>query len=118
VALRAVKEGRPVANSSSPEAKPEGNLFRRSLAAYSAALEHAIATQLLVEFFLLLLLDGGALARLFFFAMLGHWPSVAFIIARRPCTPTATDLAFVRLGVFLVLPLMMGMAGLLSRFLS
>jgi hypothetical protein len=107
-----------VTNPINPEVKVESTLFRRSLAAYSAALQSAAAIQFFVAFFLLLLLDGGNSARFFFVVMAAHWLSVAAIIARRPCSPTATDLAFVRLGVFLLVPLAIGIRGFLIWFLS
>ena len=61
----------------------------------------------------LLMLDGGHSARLCGIAMIGFWSASALILARRPQTPRASDLFYLRWGFLPVLVL----TGLLAKML-
>jgi hypothetical protein len=60
-----------------------------------------------------LLLDGGRMAKVCAIAMLGFWSAATVFMVRRPQTPTARDLAFLRWGF---LPLF-GVAALLAQLI-
>jgi hypothetical protein len=45
-----------------------------------------------------LLLDGGRMAKVCAIAMLGFWLAATFFMVRRPQSPTAHDLTFLRWG--------------------
>ncbi len=65
---------------------------------YRSAVKVALLLQVLATLFLLMLLDGGTLAKAGGAAMLGFWVGVAVIMLRRPNAPRAMDLLYVRWG--------------------
>jgi len=71
--------------------------------AYRGAVKVAIVLQVVVALFLLLLLDGGTLARVGGVAMIGFWIGVAVVMIRRPREPSTLDLLYVRWGYLAVL---------------
>ena len=71
--------------------------------AYRGAIKTALALQLCITPFLLLLLDGGRTAKVGGFAMIGFWLGAAIVMTRRPRSPRASDLLYIRWGYLLVL---------------
>ncbi len=65
---------------------------------YTSAVLLALAQQLVVGVFCALMLDLGALSRLFAVTLLGFWAGVAIIAFRRPTKPTSRDLLAIRWG--------------------
>ncbi|MFO0908303.1 MAG: hypothetical protein U0794_08075 [Isosphaeraceae bacterium] len=65
---------------------------------YRGALHFTLAQQVPLAMICLLLLDGGRMSRVCAIAMFGFWAAAALILARRPHTPAAGDLAFLRWG--------------------
>lgn len=78
-----------------------GRLMNRALpvsAEYRKTVFQALALQAVMVALSQLVLDFGTSARICGLALLGFWAGVALIIARRPSTPTRTDLALIRIG--------------------
>jgi hypothetical protein len=71
--------------------------------AYRQAVKLALILQIFATFILLNLLDGGTLARVGGAAMIGFWTGVAFIMLRRPRSPSPLDLLYVRWGYLAML---------------
>lgn len=69
-------------------------------ARYRSAVHFALAQQVPWAVICMLLLDLGFMAKVCGVTMIGFWAVVASIMIRRPLAPTATDLAFVRIGFF------------------
>ncbi len=66
--------------------------------AYRDAVKVALALQVVATLFLLILLDGGMLAKVGGAAMFGFWIGAAIVMFRRPCNPSTLDLLYVRWG--------------------
>jgi hypothetical protein len=66
--------------------------------AYREAVKVALILQVFATILLLLLLDGGVLAKVGGAAMVGFWIGVALVMIRRPRNPHALDLLYVRWG--------------------
>ncbi len=66
--------------------------------AYREAVRVALVLQVVAALLLLMILDGGVLAKVGGAAMIGFWIGVAAIMVRRPMTPSAVDLLYVRWG--------------------
>ncbi|HEU5117943.1 MAG TPA: hypothetical protein VFT74_15055 [Isosphaeraceae bacterium] len=62
-----------------------------------------LGQQVPLAFLSLLMLDLGQSARICGIAMIGFWTAAALIMARRPDTPGASDLFFLRWGFVPVL---------------
>jgi len=71
--------------------------------AYREAVKVALVLQVLTTLFFLTILDGGTLAKAGGAAMVGFWIGVAVVMLRRPNTPSALDLLYVRWGYLLML---------------
>lgn len=65
---------------------------------YRDAIRFAVALQVPWAVLLMLVLDGGQMARVGGDAMVGFWVGVAVVLLRRPTSPTAGDLLYVRYG--------------------
>jgi hypothetical protein len=66
--------------------------------AYRDAIRDSLLIQLVVAILLMLLLDGGRLAMVGGCAMAGFWIGAAIVMWRRPRSPRALDLLFIRWG--------------------
>jgi hypothetical protein len=71
--------------------------------AYREAVKNAILPQILITLLLSTLLDGGTLAKIGGAAMIGFWIGVAFIMIRRPRSPSTFDLWYIRRGYYILL---------------
>ena len=65
---------------------------------YRRPVFEAVALQVLLGLFSLLILDGGTTARICGIALVAFWTGAATLIWRHPQTPTRTDITFVRFG--------------------
>lgn len=65
---------------------------------YRKPVFQALGLQAVTVTLSLLILDFGTSARVCGIALLGFWAGVAVLIARRPASPTRTDLALIRIG--------------------
>jgi hypothetical protein len=72
--------------------------------AYRAAIRTSIILQLPIALLMLLMLDGGFLAKIDGYATAGFWIGVAIVLLRRPGHPHRTDLFYIRWGF----PFMLG----------
>lgn len=73
---------------------------------YRRPLWRAVEQQLAMTVLCVLMLDGGQMARLCGIAMAAFWGGASFVLVRRPTSPTAGDLWYLRAGflpMFLVL---------------
>lgn len=71
--------------------------------AYRAAVKAALALQIPLTVLLLLILDGGRLAKIGGCAMIGFWLGAAVILLRRPLAPRMTDVVYLRAGYLVLL---------------
>ena len=81
---------------------------------FQSAAKIGIGIQVALLVLTLLLLDGGALFRVTGIAALGHLAGIVIVAFRRPLSPTAWDLVFVKFGT----PLLMVVASLLTMALG
>ena len=65
---------------------------------YRKPVFEAVVIQTLVGLFSGLVLDGGNMARICGIALVAFWGGVAVLIARRPQSPTRTDIELIRFG--------------------
>jgi hypothetical protein len=65
---------------------------------YREAVFFTLRQQVPCALLCLLLLDGGRMAKVCGIAMLGFWSAAALIMARRPRSPGAHDVLFLRWG--------------------
>lgn len=65
---------------------------------YRKPIFEAVALQVLLGFFSLLILDGGTAARICGIALIAFWGGAAVLIWRRPQSPTKTDIELLRFG--------------------
>jgi hypothetical protein len=72
---------------------------------YRDAVWFVLRPQIVVALICLLVMDGGMLAKVCGFTMLGFWGGVFYCMARRPLDPRTTDLLYVRWGFW---PLLIG----------
>jgi hypothetical protein len=82
--------------------------------AYREAVKVALVFQVIATLVLLMILDGGTLARAGGAAMAGFWLGVAAAMLRRPTSPTAGDLLYVRWGY----PVLLAIGVALSPFMG
>jgi len=73
--------------------------------AYRPAIKVALVGQLISLLFLMTILDGGQTFRAATCGMAGFWIGVAIVMMRRPRSPSALDLLFVRWGFLPMLAL-------------
>ena len=73
---------------------------------YSRAVTAAVAQQAVVLLFASLILDGGQIFRYCAVAAMASWVCTLVILLRRPKHPTNVDLAIVRFGFWLAIPLL------------
>ena len=79
--------------------------MRRSLpisAEYDSPLFEAVALQLVLGLLSLLILDGGAAARICGIALVAFWGGAVVLIWRHPKSPTRTDIQLIRFGYLAV----------------
>jgi hypothetical protein len=93
------------------ETVPKGAEFEFS-PLYWPALQLGIVVQAILGIPTALMLDGGGSFQVFKVAFLGHWCGILLSIARRPNSPTKTDIIFIRWGV----PLLMVVVGAIAPF--
>jgi hypothetical protein len=70
---------------------------------YDSPIFEAVAVQIFVAVFGLLLIDPEGLKQLFGIALLAFWGAVIVLIYRHPQSPSRFDLAFIRFGYFPVI---------------
>jgi hypothetical protein len=70
--------------------------------AYRDAVKVALVLQVFATLFLLVILDGGTLAKVGGAAMIGFWIGAAVVMIRRPRNPSSLDLLYVRWGYIAV----------------
>lgn len=68
--------------------------------AYRGAFRVALIQQLPTALLCALFLDGGATAKVCGIALAGFWGAALVCLARRPFSPAASDLAYIRYGFF------------------
>ena len=81
---------------------------------YREAIRFAVVSQVPVTLIFASLLDGGQLAKIAGYAMVGFWLGVAVVMSRRPRTPAGSDLAYIRHG-YLPLVVVAGVCAALIR---
>lgn len=81
--------------------------------AYRKPVFQAVALQVVIGLFSLMILDGGTTAQICGIALVAFWGGAVVLIWRRPQSPTQTDLALIRFGY---LPLTM-LAFFLAHFI-
>ncbi len=86
---------------------------------YRKPVFEAVALQALLGFFSLLILDGGATARLCGMALVAFWVGAVVLICRHPQSPSRTDIELIRIGylplaalVFLLVHLIQGVSAM------
>lgn len=70
---------------------------------YWPALKQGLLLQIIFGVLSALILVAGDPFMLFAVALLGHWMGILMIVLRRPTSPTAVDLFFVRYGIVLLM---------------
>jgi|LakMenEpi03Aug12_release.lakeMendotaPanAssembly.Ray.scaffolds.fasta_scaffold580348_2 hypothetical protein len=70
---------------------------------FDPAVKHALVLQSIATVLLMLVLDGGSLAKVGSASMVAFWIGAAVVMARRPRTPTGLDLLYIRWGFLPVL---------------
>jgi TatA/E family protein of Tat protein translocase len=88
---------------------PEESEFNLS-PLYWPALRFGILVQVMLGVLTALMLDMGQSFAVFKVAFLGHWLGILLLFARRPISPTKTDIIFIRWGT----PLLMMAIGLIA----
>jgi multisubunit Na+/H+ antiporter MnhE subunit len=68
---------------------------------YRSAVRVAIPLQVVLVFLLTMNLDGGFLALIGLYAVVGFWIGAAIVILRRPRNPLPSDLTYIRWGYLL-----------------
>jgi len=84
--------------------------------AYREATKVALVLQVFTTLLLLTILDGGTLAKAGGAAMGAFWIGVAVVIFRRPRTPSALDLLYVRWGYLIMLIVGIALSPLMGIF--
>jgi hypothetical protein len=79
---------------------------------YWPALRFGILVQAIFGILTALMLDMGESFNAFKIAFLAHWLGILLIIARRPTSPTKTDIVFIRWGT----PILLFVTGLLAPY--
>ena len=82
--------------------------------AYREAIRFALLLQVITTIVLMMVLDGGILAKTGAAAMIAFWIGASLIILRRPKTPSEMDLLYLRFGYLVALVI----AALLSPYLG
>ncbi len=90
-------------------ATPEKTRFKFS-PLYWPAIRFGVCVQAILGILTALMLDMGQSFGVFKVAFLGHWFGILLILARRPESPTKTDIIFVRWGT----PLLMMAIGFIA----
>ena len=69
-------------------------------------LKEAVVTGIVIDIFLLivsgLIMDGGQIARITLYLVVGHWTGNALIILRRKSKMTKMDRDFIRFGLIIL----------------
>jgi hypothetical protein len=81
---------------------------------FQSAAKIGIGIQIVLVVPAAMLLDGGAILRVAGIAAVGHLVGIVIVAFRRPLSPTAWDLAFVKFGT----PLLMVVASVLAMALG
>jgi len=76
---------------------------------YREAICFSLMQQVPFALLSLLTLDGGIMARICGIAMLGFWAALALMMVRRPLSPSAFDIMFLRWGFFPLYGLVFGL---------
>jgi hypothetical protein len=66
--------------------------------AYRSAIITAIILQTFLVLLMILMLDGGSLAKIGGYAMTAFWLGTGVIMFRRPLTPRVSDLVYIKWG--------------------
>jgi TatA/E family protein of Tat protein translocase len=90
---------------------PEQSEFKLS-PLFWPALRFGIIVQAILGVLTALMLDTGESFNVFKVAFLGHWLGIFLLFARRPLSPTKTDIVFIRWGT----PLLMMAIALVAPF--
>ena len=72
---------------------------------YHRALIQALALQVVLLILGAMVLDGGECLSAVVYSSIAYWAGLAFVVFRRPSTPTGGDLVFVRYGL---IPIVIG----------
>ncbi|MCC5849843.1 MAG: hypothetical protein JJU29_17290 [Verrucomicrobia bacterium] len=72
--------------------------------AYKGALALVVTQQVLLWLLTGVVLTGGVLESILFFALTAYWVGFVMIVARRPDNPTKTDIFLIKWGTFLLFP--------------
>jgi hypothetical protein len=83
--------------------------------AYGDAIKSAVAQQAVMLLFSALLLDGGLALRICTFGAVGAWAFNIVILARRPRSPTPTDVSIVKYSFWLAVLVAWVLAGIMGR---
>jgi hypothetical protein len=70
---------------------------------YWPAIKRAALEEVIVVILALLALDDGFCLHVVLLSLAAHWSAVCLIVVRRPNSPTAADLLFVKYGFFFIL---------------
>ena len=70
---------------------------------YDSPIFEAVAIQIFIAIFGLLLIDPEGLTQLFGIALVAFWGAVTVLIYRHPQSPSRFDLAFIHFGYFPVI---------------
>lgn len=83
--------------------------------AYAGPIKVAVVQQVILSLFASLLLDGGQMLALCMFGVGGAWAYNIIIMARRPTTPTPTDILIVKYGFWLAALVTLILAPIMGR---
>jgi hypothetical protein len=83
--------------------------------AYGEPIKIAVAQQVVINLFASLLLDGGQMLRRSMLATAGSWAFNLIIMARRPRSPTQTDVLIVKYGFWLAAFVTLVLAPIMGR---
>jgi ABC-type uncharacterized transport system permease subunit len=111
-----VAEHRSFRLTTTPSADSIGQPSLAARAKHSRAITVAVVQQGFVLILAALILDGGVTLRFCAAAAIASWVCALVIILRRPQQPTNFDLAIIRYGFGLALPLVLAIGFLVDRF--
>jgi hypothetical protein len=93
------------------EAPPSTSIWQ----AYGDAIKAAVAQQVVILLLASLVLDGGLMLRMATLAAAGSWAFNIVIVARRPRSPTPTDVLIVKYGFWLAALVSFVLAPIMGR---
>jgi len=91
---------------------------RRFSPAYWDAAKLALTEQAVLGLFSAMTLDCGVTAANFFYSLVGYWVGFSVALARRPRTPTKTDVVLMKCGPILLFGVSFAISPLIWRLMG